>query len=184
MSRFVVGATWDDVPHLSAKKKAALWASIPPHARAARTKGIPALGAGAIYPFDEAEYRIKPFAFPDHWPRAFAIDAQAVVKSHLIGALDRDTGVLYIGHEFKRKMVDPATQWASIRAVAPWMAGVGDCAALMDDASRRQYIDAYRDLGMDIELPIKGNIEVGIDRVYQMFSGGVAQGLLVVRPVL
>lgn len=173
MSRFVVGATWEDVPHLSPKKKAALWASIPPHARAARTRGIPALGAGAIYPFDESEYRVNPIDIPKYWPRAFALDAQHTVKSHLFGAFDRDSGTLYITNEFKRKMASPADQAASIQTAFPWIRGVGDCAALVEDSSRMQYIDKYKALGLNIELPRKGNIEVGIDRVYQMFSGGL-----------
>jgi phage terminase large subunit-like protein len=45
--KFVVQATWDDVPHLSAEAKAELLASIPPYQREARSKGVPQLGSGA-----------------------------------------------------------------------------------------------------------------------------------------
>jgi hypothetical protein len=51
--KYTVTAGWDDVPHLSAETKAELFASIPPHHRDARSKGIPVLGRGAIYPVAE-----------------------------------------------------------------------------------------------------------------------------------
>ena len=41
MSKFVVTAAWDDVPHLSEEDKKDLIASYPPHQRGPRTKGIP-----------------------------------------------------------------------------------------------------------------------------------------------
>jgi hypothetical protein len=34
-------------------EKASMWAGLPPHVRDARSKGIPALGQGAIYPIPE-----------------------------------------------------------------------------------------------------------------------------------
>ena len=55
MSKLVVSATWDDVPHLSPEQKTELWGSIPPYQRDARSKGIPQLGSGAIYPVAESE---------------------------------------------------------------------------------------------------------------------------------
>ena len=74
MSKLVVGATWDDVPHLSAEQKAELWGSIPPYQRDARSKGIPQLGSGAIYPVPEAEIVVDPFEIPLHWPRGYGLD--------------------------------------------------------------------------------------------------------------
>ncbi|WP_428659368.1 hypothetical protein [Reyranella sp.] len=41
MSKFVVGATRDDVPHLTPEQKAELRGSIPPCQRDARARGIP-----------------------------------------------------------------------------------------------------------------------------------------------
>ncbi len=53
--KFIVSATWDEAPHLSKEEKDELYAEIPPYQRNARTKGIPQLGAGAVYPIDEEE---------------------------------------------------------------------------------------------------------------------------------
>ena len=55
MSRLAVIASWEDAPHLSAEAKAELEAAYLPHERDARTKGIPSLGAGAIYPVPETD---------------------------------------------------------------------------------------------------------------------------------
>lgn len=54
--KYVVNATWDDVPHLSDEAKGALKAGIPPYQLDARARGIPALGAGVIYPVPEEDY--------------------------------------------------------------------------------------------------------------------------------
>lgn len=45
--------SWDEVPHLSETARNQMLASIPPYQRAARTRGIPSLGAGVIYPIPE-----------------------------------------------------------------------------------------------------------------------------------
>jgi phage terminase large subunit-like protein len=61
-SKFFVQATWDDVPHLDAASKQALLASIPPYQREARSKGVPQLGAGAIYQVPERDIVVPDFA--------------------------------------------------------------------------------------------------------------------------
>ena len=72
MSKYVVMAGWDDVPHLDEQAKKDLYASIPPYQRDARSKGIPQLGSGAIYPVPESEIVCKPFEIPRYWPRCYA----------------------------------------------------------------------------------------------------------------
>jgi hypothetical protein len=74
MSKYVVMAGWDDVPHLDEQTKKDLYASIPPYQRDARSKGIPQLGSGAIYPVPESEIVCKPFEIPGYWPRCYALD--------------------------------------------------------------------------------------------------------------
>src|SRR5712691_7693057 len=65
---------WDDVPHLSEASKASLRASIPPYQLDARTRGIPMLGAGAIYPVEEALWLVDDFPIPPHWRQAYGLD--------------------------------------------------------------------------------------------------------------
>ena len=66
--KFVVMADWDDVPHLSKSEKDELIASIPPHQRDARTKGVPQLGSGAIFPVPETDVLVEDFDIPPHYP--------------------------------------------------------------------------------------------------------------------
>ena len=88
MSKFVVGATWDDVPHLTPEQKAELWGSIPPYQRDARSKGIPQLGSGAIYPVPESEIVVDPFELPLHWPRGYGLDVGCNADFVLLQAAD------------------------------------------------------------------------------------------------
>jgi len=73
-SRYLVTANWDDVPHLSAKMKAELLASTPRHMRDARSKGIPTMGSGLIFPVAEEDIVCAPFAIPAHWPQINGLD--------------------------------------------------------------------------------------------------------------
>jgi phage terminase large subunit-like protein len=66
--------TMHETPHIPAAEREKLAASFAPHEREARTKGIPSLGAGAIYPVPESDYVIRPFELPDWHRRAYALD--------------------------------------------------------------------------------------------------------------
>lgn len=74
MSKFVVTCSWSDAPHLSEKDKAELRASIPPYQLDARSKGIPMLGSGAIYPVPEADFLCDDFKIPDYFVQSYALD--------------------------------------------------------------------------------------------------------------
>jgi len=85
--KFVINATWDDAPHLTQQQKAELLASIPPYQRDARSKGIPQLGAGAIYPLAEEEIIIEPFELSPTFPKAYALDVgwnRCVAKDSMV----------------------------------------------------------------------------------------------------
>jgi phage terminase large subunit-like protein len=75
-----VGDKWytmcgmDEVPHVSKAEREKLAASYMPHEREARTKGIPSLGSGSIYPIAESEFVCRPFELKDWHRRAFALD--------------------------------------------------------------------------------------------------------------
>ena len=174
MSRFIVGATWDDAPHLGEAAKQALWASYPPNMRDARTKGIPQLGAGAIYPVAESEIVVKNFAIPKHFRRAYGMDAGGGAKptAACFGALDPDAGVLYIHDVYKRESSEPVVHAEAVKARGAWLPGVGDCAALIMTAhDAEQLIRTYRRLGLDLELPDKA-VETGIFDTWTLMSTG------------
>lgn len=171
MSKLLVSATWSDVPHLSKAEQEELWASIPPYQRDARAKGIPQLGSGAVYQVPESTIRCEDFEIPKSWPRAFALDAASFGPTAAVwGALDRESQILYVYSVYKREQAEPAIHAAAVRARGVWIPGVGDVAGVVN-SDGVQFIDIYRELGLDIVLPDKG-VESGIQQTWELMSAG------------
>lgn len=129
MTRHVTMLTWDDAPHLSAQAKEELLQAIPIALRDARTKGIPQLGAGAIYPFPEEGFVIDPIELPAWWPRCFAMDVGWNKTAALWGAWDRDSDVVYLYSEHYAGHAEPVVHAAAIKARGAWIPGVIDPAS-------------------------------------------------------
>ena len=96
MSRHCVQIGWEDAPHLSEPDREELLSSIPPHERDARTKGIPILGAGKIYPIAEELVLIDPFEMPPYWPRAYGFDADWNTTAAMWGSWGRESDTGYL----------------------------------------------------------------------------------------
>jgi phage terminase large subunit-like protein len=170
--KMVTNAGWDDVPHLDPTEKAMLLATTPPFQKEARTKGLPQLGAGAIYQMAESDLKVKPFTLPSHWVRVFGLDAGGGAQATAVVwlALDRDTQTAYLYDCYKRETPELAVHTEAIKARGRWIPGVGDAAALIvtiQDAE--QIITAYRRSGLDVVLPDK-SVEAGIQSVWLMLS--------------
>jgi len=100
---FLKNSTWDDAPHLDQAEKERLIESYPQHERDSRTKGIPMMGQGAVFPIPEDEIKVAPFEIPRHFARLCGIDfgidhpgAGAWI------AWDRDQDVIYVYDCYKR----------------------------------------------------------------------------------
>ena len=171
-SKFVAMGTWDDAPHLSQKEKDELWAAMPPHQRDARSKGIPQLGSGAIYPVPETDLVVDDFAIPDHFAKAFALDVGWNRTAAIWGALDRETDVLYLYSEHYMGQAEPVIHAQSIRARGEWIPGVIDPAARgRGQRDGSQLMQDYVDLGLDLQVAFNG-VESGIYEVWQRMSSG------------
>lgn len=171
MSRLIVSATWDDAIHLTPEARESLWNSIPPYARDARTRGIPQLGSGAIYPFAESSIRVPDFDLPRHWPRAFGFDcALAGTTAAAWGAIDRETQTVYIYSVYKRSQAETAVHAEGFKARGAWIPGAGDAADILDH-DRTQFLSLYRRHGLDVEIADK-SVEAGIQDVYDRLSAG------------
>ena len=70
----MLSAGWNDAPHITKEVAAQILASLPPHEREMREKGIPMVGSGLVFPVPEDKLSIEPFAIPDHWRRISGID--------------------------------------------------------------------------------------------------------------
>ena len=171
-TKFVVMATWDDVPHLDAKTKEELWNSIPPFQRDARAKGVPQLGAGAIYPIPESDIVIPDFEIPDHWKRAYGMDVGWNRTAAIWGAIDPETDILYLFSEHYRGQAEPIIHAEGIKSRGDWIPGVIDPASRgrsQDDGM--QLFGKYKGLGLDLTIA-KNSVETGLYDVWQRMSFG------------
>lgn len=169
---YVVNCTWDDVPHLSKEEKAHQWERTPPHIRDAKSKGIPSIGSGSIYPVPESDLKVSPFKIPDYWPRAFGMDVGWNRTAALWGALDRENDILYLYSEYYRGQAEPSVHADGIKARGSWIPGVIDPASRgRNQKDGTQLFQIYTDLGLDIEKS-KNAVEAGIAEVWQRMSSG------------
>lgn len=124
-SRYLVLAGWDHVPHLSERAKRELLESTPAYLRDARSKGIPLLGSGAVFPVPDELILCDAFAIAPHWPQIGGIDfgwdhptAGAVL------AWDRDADVIYVTKDYRQSHATPVVHAAALKAIGgewlPW----------------------------------------------------------------
>lgn len=118
----LITATWDDAPHLTPEEKEQRLAAFPPHEREMRSKGIPMMGSGLIFPFAEENIVVKPFEIPTYWPQIVGIDFG---WNHPFGAIrlawDRDSDTVYIVSEYKVKSQIPTQHADAIKKWGEWI---------------------------------------------------------------
>jgi len=172
-SKYVQRMTWDDAPHLTPEIKEMLLASYAPFQRDARTKGIPALGAGVVFPIPESTYVIDPFEIPNHWPRAYGLDVGRSTAAVWI-TMDRDTQTLYAYSEYFNAGEDtvPSTHAGSIISRGKWIKGAIDTSARGRSATDGQRLfEMYYDLGLNIQNADKA-VEAGLLEMLELFTQG------------
>lgn len=171
-SKYLVQAGWHDVPHLDAKTKEELLENTPIHLRDARSKGTPSLGAGAIYPIEQSEFTVAPFAIPSHYWKAYGLDVGWKKTAAPFGAWDRDADVIYIYAEHYRGMAEPSVHADAIKARGEWLRGAIDPAARgRSQRDGEVLFDNYLEHGLDL-LKADNAVEAGLLEVFQMLSTG------------
>src|SRR3990167_499989 len=182
--RRVVFASWQDVPHLTEAMRAAQLEGMDPHLRDARTRGIPFLGSGAVFPVQTDVIEIKPFPIPDEWPRAFAMDVGWQRTAALWGAHDRASDIVYLYDEHYVAEENPNTHANAIMGYgtkgnlrAKWIPGVVDPAARgRAQADGERLIEAYRNLGLDLESAQSRTTDAACHEVWLRLSRGGLKG--------
>jgi phage terminase large subunit-like protein len=116
--RSITSMTIDDVQHYSTEEKTRIIASYPPHELEARTKGIPALGSGRVFPIPEEQIAIELRDFPSYWPRIGGMDFG---WDHPFAAVelvwDRDADCVYVSKAYRCRETTPIMHSAALR---PW----------------------------------------------------------------
>jgi phage terminase large subunit-like protein len=114
--RHKVVMTIDDVGHYSDHEKKTIIASYPKHELEARTKGIPVLGSGCVFPVPEGSISIEHRDLPSHWPRIGGMDFG---WDHPFAAVelvwDRDTDTVYVNRTHRLRKASPIIHAATLR---------------------------------------------------------------------
>lgn len=120
--RTVISMTIDDALHYTPEDRARIIASYPPHEREARTKGIPSLGSGRIFPIAEEDIVIDPIPIAKHWAQIGGMDFG---WDHPFGAVrmawDRDNDCVYVVANYRQRETTPILHAASIREWGDWL---------------------------------------------------------------
>ena len=117
--QFMMSASWDDASdeiltiggrsgHLDKKTREQILNAFPPHERDMRSKGVPMLGSGLVYPISDEEIMCERRELAPHWMRGCGLDfgwdhATAAVFS----AYDPDSDIVYIYDVYKQKKLTP-----------------------------------------------------------------------------
>lgn len=95
--QYLMGATWDDAPHMNHDRREQVLMAIPAHQREMRSKGVPLMGSGLVYQVAETEIVCDPIEIPPYWPRICGVDFGIGHDFAAVWlALDRDRDVVYV----------------------------------------------------------------------------------------
>jgi phage terminase large subunit-like protein len=122
--RNVTVMTIDEAEHFTAEQREQIVRSYPAHERDARTKGIPILGSGRIFPVSEETITCAPFEIPDHFHRLGGMDFG---WDHPFAAVelawDGDQDIVYVIKVHRLREATPVVHAGAIRswgAKLPW----------------------------------------------------------------
>jgi len=148
----VTTMTIDDVEHYTTEQKAAIIAQYPPHEREARTKGIPTMGSGKVYPIVEESIVVEPFPIPDHWPRLAAMDFGWAHDTAVVWvAWDRDADVVYVYDAYSASETTIPVIAAAIKAKGEWpVSWPHDGMAVRDAVHGETLAQLYRNQGVNM----------------------------------
>tara|TARA_R100000808_G_C2130429_1_gene139752 strand:+ start:38 stop:1426 length:1389 start_codon:yes stop_codon:yes gene_type:complete len=119
---YVQTATWDDAFHLSDTEKERFIESFPLHERDARTKGVPMMGEGRVFPVDEKELSVPAFEIPTHFARICGVDfgiSHPAAASWM--AWDRDSDIVYVYDCYKQANETPVYHAQAISKRGNWI---------------------------------------------------------------
>lgn len=122
MSKHVTRMTIHDAEHYTPEERQAIIDAYPAHEREARTKGIPSLGSGRIFPVVEDEILCDAVPIPAHWVQIVGIDFGwdhpfAAVRC----AWDRDADIWYVVAVYRQREATPILHAAAVKPWGDWI---------------------------------------------------------------
>lgn len=164
--RHVTTMTIHDAEHYAPEERDRIIASYPAHEREARTKGIPSLGSGRIFPVPEDDIICEPFDIPATWVQIVGVDFG---WDHPFAAgrcaWDRDNDVFYVIGEYRKSEATPIIHAAAIKPWGDWLPVAWPHDGLQHDkGSGEQLAVQYRAQGLKM-LPERATFDDGTNGV-------------------
>lgn len=171
MTRHVTFATIDDADHFTPKQRAEITSAYPAHEREARTRGIPVLGSGRIFPIEESAITVAPFVIPDIWAQINGLDFGYDHPFAAAGcAWDRDADVFYVCREYRERQATPLIHSGAVKPWGDWIPSAWPHDGLQHDkGSGEELAKQYETHGLNM-LPERATFEDG--------GNGVEAGIL------
>lgn len=174
-SRVYILASHEESPHITPEESARILAAYPAYEREARTKGIPSMGSGMVYPVHDSNLIVSPFEIPEYWPRCFGMDFGWHNTAAVFMAHDQDNDVVYLYGEYLAGHLTPQHHaFELIKQGADWMPGGYDGAgegAQQDDGGN--LVDLYQQAGIRNWTPAdKKSVNKGVYTVLQRMETG------------
>ena len=162
MTRSITRMTIDDAEHYTKEQRDAIVASYPEFERDARSKGIPTLGSGRIFPVADEQISIPAFSIPAHWPQINGLDFGydhpfAATRN----AWDRDTDTWYVTAVYRESKQTPILHAAAIKPWGTWIPCAWPHDGLQHDkGSGEELAKLYGAQGLEM-LPERATFEDG-----------------------
>lgn len=177
-SKVFLLAGWEDAQHLDEEQKKNMRANMLPMEVDARTKGMPSIGSGMVYPVLEEFVTCESFEIPKHYAHIIGMDFGWTDPTALIfGALDRDTGILYIYFEYSVSMKVPDSHLNDLNTMRlaeafRWATVMGDPAGQASSQKDGESLFMlYRQKGLNL-VKAENTKSAGILTCLQMMQDG------------
>lgn len=171
-------AGWDDTDHIEDSEKDRMRATIPAHEIEARSRGIPSVGSGMVYPVLESLFKIEPFEIPEQFKFVAGMDfGWANPTGYLLAAVDTAKRIVYIIHEYLmvEKTPDQHIFYMSstiLDRYLRWVPIVHDPAGEQrSQGTGKTLVQMYKESGL-IKFYSANNCVEGVQKVLQMLQNG------------
>jgi len=182
----MVHATWDDAPHLTPEKKKQILNALPEYQRDMRSKGVPLMGSGLVWPMSDEEIKVDPVDIKDYWPRICAVDFGV---DHPFAAVwmawDRDLDIVYVYDCYRKSRATIAENSIVIRQKGTWIPVIWPHDGNQEDPkSAKSLADLYRLEGVNMwyesftNPPAPGQkkgdlgVEAGLQAIWERMRSG------------
>ena len=143
--------TIDDAAHYTPEQRASIVASYPAHEREARSKGIPTMGSGRIFPVSDESILCDPFPIPKHWAEIGGLDFgwdHPTAAARI--AWDRDNDRYYVVSDYRVREATPVIHAAALKAWGDWLPWAWPHDGLNDTAAGKNLSEQYRAQGLNL----------------------------------